>query len=95
MPAAVSIATITNNSSDSLNVSWKAADGDVDSYMVMLKDQEKIVHTLTVSKATTDCVFGSLVSGRLYTIFITTYSGSYRNQTLLQARTSMKYSKIL
>lgn len=92
MPAAVSIVTITNNSSDSLNVSWRAAEGDVDSYMVMLKDLEKIVHTLAVSKATTDCAFSSLVSGRLYTIVITTHSGSYRNQTLLQARTSMKYA---
>lgn len=91
MPAAVSVVTVTNNTPDSLNVSWKPAEGDVESYMVMLKDQEKIVHTLAVSKATKDCAFGSLVSGRLYTIFITTQSGSFRNQTVLQGRTSMKF----
>uniref|UniRef100_A0A672KPC9 protein-tyrosine-phosphatase n=1 Tax=Sinocyclocheilus grahami TaxID=75366 RepID=A0A672KPC9_SINGR len=87
VPAAVSDITVTNSGPDFLNVSWKAAEGDVDSYMVMLKDQEKIVHTLAASKATTECVFRSLVSGRLYTISITTQSGSYRNQTLVQERT--------
>ncbi|XP_073725516.1 receptor-type tyrosine-protein phosphatase beta [Misgurnus anguillicaudatus] len=88
VPAAVSMVTVANNSADFLNVSWKAADGDVDSYMVTLKYQEKIVHTLAASKATRECVFRSLVSGRLYTIVITTNSGSYRNQTVLQARTN-------
>uniref|UniRef100_A0A8C1LK06 protein-tyrosine-phosphatase n=1 Tax=Cyprinus carpio TaxID=7962 RepID=A0A8C1LK06_CYPCA len=87
VPAAVSDITVTNSGPDFLNVSWKAAEGDVDNYMVMLKDQEKTVHTLTASKATTESVFRSLVPGRLYTISITTYSGSYRNQTLVQERT--------
>lgn len=87
MPAAVSDISVTNSGPDFLNVSWKAAKGDVDNYMVILKDQEKIVHTLATSKATTECVFRSLVSGRLYTISITTHSGSYRNQTLVQERT--------
>ncbi|XP_073703352.1 receptor-type tyrosine-protein phosphatase beta [Garra rufa] len=87
VPAAVSDITVTNSGPDFLNVSWKAAEGDVDNYMVMLKDQEKIVHTLAASKITTECVFRSLVSGRLYTISITTHSGSYRNQTLVQERT--------
>uniref|UniRef100_A0A8C1IAS0 protein-tyrosine-phosphatase n=1 Tax=Cyprinus carpio TaxID=7962 RepID=A0A8C1IAS0_CYPCA len=87
VPAAVSDISVTNSGPDFLNVSWKAAEGDVDNYMVMLKDQEKIVYALAASKATTECVFGSLVSGRLYTISITTHSGSYRNQTLVQKRT--------
>lgn len=87
VPAAVSDITVTNSGPHFLNVSWKAAEGDVDNYMVVLKDQEKIVHTHTASKATTECVFRSLVSGRLYTISITTHSGSYRNQTFIQERT--------
>uniref|UniRef100_A0A8C1ZXE7 protein-tyrosine-phosphatase n=1 Tax=Cyprinus carpio TaxID=7962 RepID=A0A8C1ZXE7_CYPCA len=87
VPAAVSDISVTNSGPDFLNVSWKAAEGDVDNYMVMLKDQEKTVYTLAASKATTECVFRSLVSGRLYTISITTHSGSYRNQTLVQKRT--------
>nr|ACN64933.1 protein tyrosine phosphatase [Danio rerio] len=87
VPAAVSDITVTNSGPDFLNVSWKAAEGDVDNYVVMLKDQEKVVHTLATSKATTECVFRSLVSGRLYSISIATHSGSYRNQTLLQERT--------
>ncbi|XP_067248538.1 receptor-type tyrosine-protein phosphatase beta isoform X2 [Chanodichthys erythropterus] len=87
VPAAVSDISVTNSGPDFLNVLWKAAEGDVDNYMVMLKDHEKIVHTLATSKATTECVFRSLVSGRLYTISITTHSGSYRNQTFIQERT--------
>ncbi|XP_051544635.1 LOW QUALITY PROTEIN: receptor-type tyrosine-protein phosphatase beta-like [Myxocyprinus asiaticus] len=87
VPAAVSDIIVTNNAPHSLNVSWKAAEGDVDSYMVMLKDQEKTIHTLTVSKVTTECVFSSLVSGRLYTICISTHSGSYTNQSILHQRT--------
>ncbi|KAL0195320.1 hypothetical protein M9458_008892, partial [Cirrhinus mrigala] len=86
-PAAVSDITVTNSGPDFLNVSWKAPEGDVDNYMVMLKDQEKIIHTFAASKASTECVFRSLVSGRLYTISIATHSGSYRNQTLVQERT--------
>ncbi|TRY92037.1 hypothetical protein DNTS_026802 [Danionella cerebrum] len=87
VPAAASDITITDSGPDFLNVSWKPADGDVDNYVVILKDQEKIIHTLTTSKANTECVFRSLVSGRLYSVSISTHSGSFRNQTLLQHRT--------
>ncbi|KAL1261343.1 hypothetical protein QQF64_006608 [Cirrhinus molitorella] len=52
-----------------------------------LRDQERIVHTLTVSKFSTECVFKSLVSGRLYNISISTRSGEYENHTAVQERT--------
>ncbi|XP_073687858.1 receptor-type tyrosine-protein phosphatase beta-like [Garra rufa] len=88
VPAAVRDVTVSNNGRmDFLSVSWRAAEGDVDSYSVTLRDQERTVHTLTVSKFSTECVFKSLVSGRLYNISISTRSGEYENHTVVQERT--------
>uniref|UniRef100_A0A8C1Y4C3 protein-tyrosine-phosphatase n=1 Tax=Cyprinus carpio TaxID=7962 RepID=A0A8C1Y4C3_CYPCA len=75
-PATVRDVTVSNNGRmDFLSVSWRAAEGDVDSYSVTLRDQERTIHTLTVSKFSTECVFKSLVSGRLYNISISTCTG--------------------
>uniref|UniRef100_A0A4W5RUM9 protein-tyrosine-phosphatase n=1 Tax=Hucho hucho TaxID=62062 RepID=A0A4W5RUM9_9TELE len=88
VPAAVCEVTVSNNGRmDFLSVSWRPAQGDVDSYLVTLGDQEKTVHTLAVSKSSPECVFKSLVSGRLYTISITSRSGAYENHTIVQERT--------
>uniref|UniRef100_A0A8C1R163 protein-tyrosine-phosphatase n=1 Tax=Cyprinus carpio TaxID=7962 RepID=A0A8C1R163_CYPCA len=87
-PATVRDVTVSNNGRmDFLSVSWRAAEGDVDSYSVTLRDQERTIHTLTVSKFSTECVFKSLVSGRLYNISISTCSGEYENYTVVQERT--------
>uniref|UniRef100_A0A8C1J7X3 protein-tyrosine-phosphatase n=1 Tax=Cyprinus carpio TaxID=7962 RepID=A0A8C1J7X3_CYPCA len=88
VPAAVRDVTVSNNGRmDFLSVSWRAAEGDVDSYSVTLRDQERTIHTLTVSRLTTECVFKSLVSGRLYNISISTRSGEYEKHTVVQERT--------
>ncbi|KAJ8245485.1 hypothetical protein GJAV_G00271240 [Gymnothorax javanicus] len=88
VPAAVGEVTVSNNGRmDFLSVSWRPAEGDVDSYRVTLRDREKVVHTLAVSKSSPECVFKSLVSGRLYNISITSRSGSYENHTVVQERT--------
>uniref|UniRef100_A0A674CLK3 protein-tyrosine-phosphatase n=1 Tax=Salmo trutta TaxID=8032 RepID=A0A674CLK3_SALTR len=88
VPAAVGEVTVSNNGRmDFLSVSWRPAKGDVDSYLVSLGDQEKTVHTLAVSKSSPECVFKSLVSGRLYNISITSRSGAYENHTIVQERT--------
>ncbi|XP_030622900.1 receptor-type tyrosine-protein phosphatase beta [Chanos chanos] len=88
VPAAVREVTVSNNGRmDFLSVSWRPAEGDVDSYSVALRDHEKTVHTLTVSKSSPECVFKSLVSGRLYNISITSRSGDYENHTVVQERT--------
>uniref|UniRef100_A0A8C8ETV7 protein-tyrosine-phosphatase n=1 Tax=Oncorhynchus tshawytscha TaxID=74940 RepID=A0A8C8ETV7_ONCTS len=88
VPAAVGEVTVSNNGRmDFLSVSWRPAKGDVDSYLVTLGDQEKTVHTLAVSKSSPECVFKSLVSGRLYNISITSRSGAYENHTIVQERT--------
>ncbi|XP_045060884.1 receptor-type tyrosine-protein phosphatase beta isoform X2 [Coregonus clupeaformis] len=88
VPAAVGEVTVSNNGRmDFLSVSWRPAQGDVDSYLVTLGDQVKTVHTLAVSKSSPECVFKSLVSGRLYNISITSRSGAYENHTIVQERT--------
>ncbi|XP_029909442.1 receptor-type tyrosine-protein phosphatase beta isoform X1 [Myripristis murdjan] len=88
VPAAVREVTVSNNGRmDFLSVSWRPAPGDVDSYLVTLRDREKTVHTLVVSKSSPECVFSSLVSGRLYNISITSRSGTYENHTIVQERT--------
>ncbi|KAL2102851.1 hypothetical protein ACEWY4_002019 [Coilia grayii] len=88
VPAAVGEVTVSNNGRpDFLSVSWRPAVGDVDSYHVLLKNREKTVHNLVLSKNSHECVFNSLVSGCLYTISISTRSGSFDNTTIVQERT--------
>ncbi|XP_076018766.1 receptor-type tyrosine-protein phosphatase beta isoform X2 [Genypterus blacodes] len=88
VPAAVGEVTVSNNGrKDFLSVSWRPAAGDVDSYLVTLRDQERTVHTMAVSKSSPECVFNSLVSGRLYNISIASRSGVYENHTVVQERT--------
>lgn len=88
VPAAVGEVMVSNNGRpDFLGVSWQPAVGDVDSYLVLLKDRDRTVHNLVVSKASPECVFNSLKSGRLYTVSIATRSGSFQNNTMVTART--------
>ncbi|XP_019729535.1 receptor-type tyrosine-protein phosphatase beta isoform X4 [Hippocampus comes] len=88
VPAAVGEVTVSNNGRvDFLSVSWRPALGEVDSYLVALRDRDKTLHTLVVSKSSHQCVFSSLVSGRLYNISITTCSGTFQNYTSVLERT--------
>ncbi|XP_028841953.1 receptor-type tyrosine-protein phosphatase beta isoform X2 [Denticeps clupeoides] len=88
VPAAVQQVTVSNNGRpDFLSVSWRPSQGDVDSYLVILSDRERTVHTAVVSKSSPECVFRSLVSGRLYNISIISQSGNFKNHTMVQERT--------
>lgn len=88
VPAAVSEVTVSNNGrTDFLSVSWKPAQGEFDNYPVVLKYGEEIVHQHVVSKSDHECVFNSLVPGRLYTISISTHSGSFDKVTIVKQRT--------
>uniref|UniRef100_A0A3B3QLF1 protein-tyrosine-phosphatase n=1 Tax=Paramormyrops kingsleyae TaxID=1676925 RepID=A0A3B3QLF1_9TELE len=88
VPTAVREVTVSSNGRpDFLSVSWRPAQGDIDSYLVTLQDREKTIHALAMSRSSTECVFSSLVSGRLYNISITSRSGTYENHTVVQERT--------
>ncbi|XP_062374632.1 receptor-type tyrosine-protein phosphatase beta [Sardina pilchardus] len=88
VPAAVSAVTVSNNGRpDFLSVSWKPAEGEVDNYKVLLKYGDTTVHSQVLSKTSHECVFNSLVSGRLYTLSIATRSGSFEKVTIVKQRT--------
>ncbi|KAK7883817.1 hypothetical protein WMY93_026940 [Mugilogobius chulae] len=88
VPAAVGEVTVSNNGRmDFLSVSWRPPVGEVDSYLVLLRDKERTVHTLVVSRSSPECVFKSLVPGRLYHISISSRSGAYENSSTVQGRT--------
>ncbi|XP_077425202.1 receptor-type tyrosine-protein phosphatase beta-like isoform X2 [Vanacampus margaritifer] len=88
VPAAVGQVTASNNGRmDFLSVSWRPASGWVDSYLVTLSHGDRTLHSQVLSKSSQQCVFSSLVSGRLYDISIDTCSGSLRNRTSVQERT--------
>ncbi|XP_010765714.1 receptor-type tyrosine-protein phosphatase beta-like, partial [Notothenia coriiceps] len=88
-PACVSEVTVTNGGhSDALQVSWRPAPGVIDSYLVLLQDGGRTVHSLAVSRSSpTSCSFSSLVAGRIYTVTIVTRSGGLENATSVTART--------
>ncbi|XP_029008877.3 receptor-type tyrosine-protein phosphatase beta-like isoform X2 [Betta splendens] len=88
VPAAVGEVRVSNNGRpDFLSVSWGLAPGEVDSYLVTLRDHKDMVHFVAVSKSSPECVFNSLVAGRLYNISIASRSGSYQNHTVVRERT--------
>ncbi|XP_013882224.1 receptor-type tyrosine-protein phosphatase beta [Austrofundulus limnaeus] len=88
VPAAVTDVRVSNNGrTDFLTVSWNQAAGEVDSYLVTLRDHDRTLHSVVVSKSNPGCVFNSLVSGRLYNISISTCSGRYQNHTFIRERT--------
>ncbi|KAM8892397.1 receptor-type tyrosine-protein phosphatase beta isoform 2-T2 [Spinachia spinachia] len=87
-PAAVGEVTVSNNGRmDFLSVSWRPAAGELDGYLVTLSDRQRTLHTVSVSKSSLECVFNSLVSGRLYNISIASRSGPHLNHTFIQERT--------
>ncbi|XP_077374050.1 receptor-type tyrosine-protein phosphatase beta [Festucalex cinctus] len=88
VPAAVEQVTVSNNGRvDFLSVSWRPAAGCVDSYLVTLSQRDETLHTLTLSKSSHQCAFGSLVPGRLYDVSVHACSGRLRNRTSVQERT--------
>ncbi|MCJ8734524.1 hypothetical protein PDJAM_G00236670 [Pangasius djambal] len=88
VPAAVGGISVSNNGRpDFLSVWWRPAQGEVDKYTVTLSHHGNIIHTHTVPKSSSECVFNSLVSGRLYNISINAHSGLYTNRTVVQERT--------
>lgn len=88
VPSSVSGVTVNNSGrNDYLSVSWLPAPGDVDSYVVTLSHESKVVQFLVIAKSVSECSFSSLTPGRLYNVTITTRSGKYENHSFSQERT--------
>ncbi|KAK1169237.1 hypothetical protein AOXY_G10206 [Acipenser oxyrinchus oxyrinchus] len=73
--------------SDYLIVSWHNATGDFDNYQVIIKSSSDFIQTTTISKSQNECVFHSLVPGRLYIITVSKRSGKYEASETTNART--------
>ncbi|XP_048404947.1 receptor-type tyrosine-protein phosphatase beta isoform X2 [Stegostoma tigrinum] len=88
VPSSVPSVMVNNHGrNDYLLVSWLPASGDVDSYLVTLSHNGKVVQSHTVSKTSFEFPFSSLTPGRLYNVTVTTRSGRYENHTVTQQRT--------
>uniref|UniRef100_A0A8C4R8J1 protein-tyrosine-phosphatase n=1 Tax=Eptatretus burgeri TaxID=7764 RepID=A0A8C4R8J1_EPTBU len=86
LPQAVSNSKVTGQSTSSLDVSWRAAPGDVDGYRVeLLTGDGELVSNVTLPVSTNNYTFVSLTPGRMYDIFIYTASGGL-NSRMFSAR---------
>uniref|UniRef100_A0A8C9TX59 protein-tyrosine-phosphatase n=1 Tax=Scleropages formosus TaxID=113540 RepID=A0A8C9TX59_SCLFO len=72
---------------DYLKVYWRHAAGDFDFYRVAIKHNNQLLQNQTVPKSRNECVFQSLVPGRLYTVLISTWSGKYEASVSTDGRT--------
>uniref|UniRef100_UPI00358EC814 tenascin-X-like n=1 Tax=Myxine glutinosa TaxID=7769 RepID=UPI00358EC814 len=82
LPQAVSNSKVRGRSTNSLHVSWRAAQGDVDGYRVeLLTGDREWVRNITLPVSTTNYTFTSLTPGRMYDVFIYTNRGGLTSQT--------------
>ncbi|XP_032364750.1 receptor-type tyrosine-protein phosphatase beta [Etheostoma spectabile] len=87
-PAAVAEVMVSNHGRmDFLSVSWRPAAGDVDGYVVTLSDSRGTLHAVSVVTSSPECVFTSLVSGRLYNVSVSARSGAQLSHAVVQQRT--------
>ena len=68
-------------------VYWRHAPGDLDRYVVLISYNHSVLQNQTVSKGNNECVFSSLVPGRLYTVTVDTWSGDYVTSLSTDGRT--------
>uniref|UniRef100_A0A4W3JX01 protein-tyrosine-phosphatase n=1 Tax=Callorhinchus milii TaxID=7868 RepID=A0A4W3JX01_CALMI len=81
--------TVADRSTDTLNVTWEAAAGDVDRYVIeLLFNDMKVFPTITLSG--TAHQFTSLTPGRLYKILVLTLIGDLHVASFTKGRTGKK-----
>ncbi|KAL6116555.1 ptprb [Pungitius sinensis] len=77
-PATVQNPTAVHSARDGfLKVYWSRAAGDLDRYVVLIRYKNSVLQNQSVSAAHNECVFSSLLPGRLYTVTVETWSGEY------------------
>uniref|UniRef100_A0A6Q2WTR2 protein-tyrosine-phosphatase n=1 Tax=Esox lucius TaxID=8010 RepID=A0A6Q2WTR2_ESOLU len=72
----------TSSRDDFLKVYWRHAAGDFDRYQVVIKYNNTVLQNQTVARSQNECMFSSLVPGRLYTVTVSTWSGEYESRSL-------------
>ncbi|XP_062913778.1 receptor-type tyrosine-protein phosphatase beta isoform X1 [Mobula hypostoma] len=85
-PAAVGSLTVADRSTDTLNVTWEAAAGNVDRYEIQLLFNDMNVF-LPITLSNTAHQFTSLTPGRLYKILVSTWIGNLQRAAFIEGRT--------
>ncbi|XP_032894060.1 receptor-type tyrosine-protein phosphatase beta isoform X2 [Amblyraja radiata] len=85
-PAAVGSLAVADRSTDTLNVTWEAAAGDVDRYEIQLLFNDRNVF-LPITLSNTAHQFTSLTPGRLYKILVSTWIGALQRAAFIEGRT--------
>ncbi|XP_053271361.1 receptor-type tyrosine-protein phosphatase beta [Pleuronectes platessa] len=87
-PATVQNPTAVHSARDDfLKVYWRHAAGDLDRYVVLIRYNHSVLQNQSVSAGHNECVFSSLTPGRLYTVTVETWSGSYVSSVSTDGRT--------
>ncbi|XP_077357114.1 receptor-type tyrosine-protein phosphatase beta isoform X1 [Festucalex cinctus] len=79
--------TVHSARDDFLKVYWRHASGDVSAYLVAVWYNNSLVQKQSVAPGRSDCVFGSLAPGRLYTVAVETWSGDLVSSASTDGRT--------
>ncbi|KAM6895658.1 receptor-type tyrosine-protein phosphatase beta [Xenentodon cancila] len=87
-PATVeNLTAVHSGRNDFLKVYWRHAAGDLDRYMVLIWYNHSLLQNKSISAGHNECVFSSLMPGRLYTVTVETWSGVYVKSVSTDGRT--------
>uniref|UniRef100_A0A8B9S3Q3 protein-tyrosine-phosphatase n=1 Tax=Apteryx owenii TaxID=8824 RepID=A0A8B9S3Q3_APTOW len=88
MPESVKELTLSNRSTEDLQVTWLKAEGDVDKYEIqLLFNDMKIFPPIFLGNTIEEYWFTALTPGRLYKILVLTISGDAQRATFIEGLT--------
>ncbi|KAM9634747.1 receptor-type tyrosine-protein phosphatase beta isoform 6-T6 [Morphnus guianensis] len=88
MPESVKELTLSNRSTEDLQVTWSKAEGDVDKYEIqLLFNDMKIFPPIFLGNTIEEYWFTALTPGRLYKILVLTISGDAQRATFIEGLT--------
>uniref|UniRef100_A0A8B9SG66 Protein tyrosine phosphatase receptor type B n=1 Tax=Anas platyrhynchos TaxID=8839 RepID=A0A8B9SG66_ANAPL len=88
MPESVKELTLSNRSTEDLQVTWSKAEGDVDKYEIqLLFNDMKIFPPIFLGNTVEEYRFTALTPGRLYKILVLTISGDAQRATFIEGLT--------
>lgn len=91
VPESVKELTLSNRSTEDLQVTWLKAEGDVDKYEIqLLFNDMKIFPPIFLGNTIEEYWFTALTPGRLYKILVLTISGDVQRATFIEGLTSKK-----
>ncbi|XP_064511733.1 receptor-type tyrosine-protein phosphatase beta isoform X4 [Pseudopipra pipra] len=88
MPESVKELTLSNRTTEDLQVTWSKAEGDVDKYEIqLLFNDMKIFPPIFLGNTIEEYWFTALTPGRLYKILVLTISGDAQRATFIEGLT--------